>query len=56
MISDRDLDALRRALDWGRAFQKREPQLKLRSPTLRINARTPHRRDAQSYSERKINK
>jgi hypothetical protein len=29
MISDRDLDALRRALDWGRAFQKREPQLKL---------------------------
>jgi hypothetical protein len=29
MISDRDLDALRRALVWGRAFQKREPQLKI---------------------------
>ena len=27
--SDLDLDALRRALDWGHAFQRREPQLKL---------------------------
>jgi hypothetical protein len=29
MISDLDLDALRRALLWGSAFQKREPQLKI---------------------------
>jgi hypothetical protein len=28
-ISDLDLDALRRALLWGHAFQRREPQLKL---------------------------
>jgi hypothetical protein len=29
MISDRDLDALRRAVAWGHAFQKREPQIRL---------------------------
>jgi hypothetical protein len=28
-LSDRDLDALRRAMAWGYGFQKREPQLKL---------------------------
>ena len=28
-ISDLDLDALRRAVVWGAAFQKREPQLKI---------------------------
>ena len=29
MISEIDLDALRRAVAWGHAFQKREPQIKL---------------------------
>jgi hypothetical protein len=28
-LSDRDLDALRRALIWGRGYQQRNPQLKL---------------------------
>jgi hypothetical protein len=29
MISDLDLDAMRRAIDWGRAFQMHEPQIRL---------------------------
>jgi hypothetical protein len=33
-ISERDLDALRRALLWGEAFQKRESQLKLFPETM----------------------
>jgi hypothetical protein len=33
-LGEHDLDALRRALAWGRAFQKREPQLKLFPETM----------------------
>jgi hypothetical protein len=35
-LSDRDLDALRRAVAWGYAYQKREPQIKLFPETMPV--------------------
>ena len=33
-LTPNDLDALRRAITWGKGFQKREPQLKLFPPVM----------------------